>query len=102
MKCPSFNRFFETISTPLRLKIIYLLKNKTLSVGEICDSLKEEQSKISHNLKALSECHLLDVKQKGKQRLYSLNEETMLPLLELVEKHVEKYCSSDCKLKMKK
>ena len=43
--------FFETISTPLRLDIILLLRKKELSVTEIVNSLNEEQSKISHNLK---------------------------------------------------
>ena len=102
MKCPSYNMFFETISTPLRLDIINLLRKKSLSVTEIVNSLNEEQSKISHNLKCLTGCHILDVEQKGKQRIYSLNKETMIPLLTLVEKHTAKYCCSECKIEEKK
>ena len=99
MKCPSYNVFFETISHKLRLRILELLQKAPLSVSEICDKLNEEQSKISHNLKKLADCNFLDVKKEGKKRIYSLNKDTMLPLLQLVEKHVTKYCCNKCKMK---
>ena len=70
-----------------------------MNVGEITKSLDEEQSKISHNLKCLAGCNFLQVEKKGKQRVYSLNKETIIPLLKIVEKHVQKYCCSNCKLK---
>jgi len=97
MKCPSYNLFFETISPRIRVRILELLRKKPMSVSEIVKALNEEQSKISHSLKRLSECHLLDVKQQGKKRIYSLNKDTMLPLMKLVEKHVQKYCCKECK-----
>ena len=96
MNCHSYNVFFETISHKLRLKILEVLQKGPLSVSEICSKLNEEQSKISHNLKKLADCHLLDVKQQGKMRIYSLNKDTMVPLMQLVEKHVTKYCCNGC------
>lgn len=72
-----------------------------MSVNEICSSLREEQSKISHNLKKLIECHFLDVKREGKKRIYSLNKDTIVPLMELVKKHVKKYCYTSCKMEEK-
>lgn len=73
-----------------------------MSVSEICSALHEEQSKISHNLKCLKDCHFLDVEQKGKKRIYSLNKDTIMPLMNLVDKHVKKYCCQECKMKVKK
>lgn len=96
MKCKAYNTFFETIGNKTRLKILELLHNKSLSVGEICEKLKEEQSKVSHNLKILTECHFLTVRKEGKKRVYSLNKETMVPLMKLVEKHVRCYCGQTC------
>ena len=96
MKCPSYNLFFETISTKIRMKILYSLKLKPMSVMEICKALNEEQSKISHNLKKLVECNIAEVRQKGKQRIYSLNKDTVIPILDLVEKHVRTYCGGKC------
>jgi len=63
---------------------------------EISSALQEEQSKVSHNLRALADCHFLDVEKKGKKRIYSLNKETIIPLMRLVEKHVKKYCKDFC------
>ena len=63
-----------------------------MTVGGITKSLKEEQSKISHNLKKLKDCHFVESRRQGKNMLYSLNKTTIIPLLNLVEDHVEKYC----------
>ncbi|MFH1316502.1 MAG: metalloregulator ArsR/SmtB family transcription factor [Candidatus Woesearchaeota archaeon] len=101
MKCITYKVFFETISNDIRINILTLLQKKPLSVTQICKALDQEQSKISHNLKKLADCHLVDVQKRGKKRIYSLNLETMAPLLELVQKHVEKYCPSECKLRGK-
>ncbi len=96
MKCKSYETFFETISNQTRLNILELLQKKPMSVTEICEKLDEEQSKISHNLKKLTDCHFLEVEQKGKQRIYSLNKDTIQPLMDLVGKHVEKHCDKAC------
>lgn len=99
MICKSYNLFFETIGNKTRLKILELLYEKPMSVSDICKELNEEQSKISHNLKKLNECHFIDVKQIGKKRIYSLNKKTMIPLMKLVDKHVRCYCKEECKRK---
>ncbi|MBD3249844.1 metalloregulator ArsR/SmtB family transcription factor [Candidatus Woesearchaeota archaeon] len=99
MKCFSYNKFFETIGSRTRLKILECLQSRPMSVTEICSCLKEEQSKISHNLKCLADCHFLDVKRQGKKRIYSLNKDTILPLIKLVDKHVKKYCCKKCIIK---
>ncbi len=96
MKCKSFNAFFETISNKTRMKIVEALMSKELNVSEICKKTGEEQSKISHNLKILKQCRIVDVKIKGKKRIYSLNKDTIVPLMKLVEKHVSKYCGAVC------
>jgi len=97
MKCKSYNLFFETIASKIRLRILELLQRKPMSVNEICSELNEEQSKISHNLKKMVDCHILDVKKEGKKRIYSLNKDTIVPLMDLVDTHVSKYCQEICK-----
>ena len=97
MKCNSYNTFFETIGSKIRLRIIELLHHKPMSVTEICKLLAEEQSKVSHNLKCLADCHFLDFKKEGKKRIYSLNKDTIVPLMKLVDKHVKKYCCDECR-----
>ncbi len=99
MKCKSYYHFFEVIANKTRFKIIECLIESPLSVSQICFLTKEEQSKISHNLKTLLACNVVEVKQEGKNRIYSLNKETIEPMLKLVEKHVQKNCNGRCGLK---
>ena len=96
MKCNSYYPFFNTISTKIRIDIIQLLRKGPKNVSEICTILDEEQSKISHNLKELAECNIIQYEQVGKSRVYSLNKDTIEPILDLVDKHVSKKCES-CK-----
>lgn len=96
MRCTSIDNFFVNFANKTKLDIIMLLKEKPLSVGEIAEKIKGEQSKVSHNLRKLSACRILKVERKGKQRIYFLNKETVLPMLKLVEEHVQKYCGRVC------
>lgn len=96
MICSSFENFFVNFANKTKLDILMLLREGPLSVNEISKKIGEEQSKVSHNLKKLSRCNILTVEQKGKQRIYSLNKETVLPMLELVGKHVKSYCLGGC------
>jgi ArsR family transcriptional regulator len=85
--------FFELLATPLRMDIISLLKERgSLCVGEICEAVGEEQSKVSHNLRRLAECNVVWVKKEGNYRHYSLNGETILPMLQLIDKHAQSCC----------
>ncbi len=99
MKCISYNKFFEVIAGKTRLKIIESLSSSDLSVKDICDATGEEQSKVSHNLRILSDCHFVEQKKDGKKRIYSLNEETIVPIIDLVNRHVRANCKKDCHMK---
>jgi ArsR family transcriptional regulator, repressor of sdpIR and other operons len=85
-------RFFSTLANPTRLAILEILNEGPKSVGDIASKLKEEQSMISHNLKALERCGFIFKKREKKQQIYSLNAETMKPLFKLFIHHSEKYC----------
>jgi len=85
-------KFFSTLSNPTRLAILESLRESPKSVKQISESLGEEQSMISHNLKPLVECRFVFVKRKWKERVYSLNKETMGPIFQLFIFHAQKYC----------
>lgn len=93
----SLDLFFATLSNPRRVHILQLLdKEGPRSVTQIADDLQIEQSATSHCLKKLLECHFVDVKQEGKERIYSLNTDTMEPLLRQIERHLDRYCAQGC------
>ncbi|MDY6789353.1 MAG: BlaI/MecI/CopY family transcriptional regulator, partial [Candidatus Nanohaloarchaea archaeon] len=54
------------------------------------------QSTVSQNLKRLESCGFVDREKNGKERIYSINSDTIEPLMDLIEEHVENYCSNLC------
>lgn len=93
----SLDHFFATLSSPRRVKVLQLLdRNGPTNVSEIATNLEIEQSAISHCLNKLLACHFVDVKQDGKERIYSLNTTTIKPLLRQIENHVKNYCVESC------
>jgi DNA-binding transcriptional ArsR family regulator len=84
--------FFKTLANPARLAILEILRDGPRDVTEISEELKQEQSMISHNLRALEKCGFVFSERRQKQRFYSLNKETMEPIFKTFKHHSEKYC----------
>jgi len=97
MKNNTYHIFFTNLANPLRIKIISSLKEKEKNVTELSKELKVEQSKISHALRLLRHCNIVEVKQVGKKRIYSLNKKTILPILKLIDNHSKTFCGGNCK-----
>lgn len=93
----SSNNFFMNFANKAKLDIILSLREGPLSVNKIIEKVNGEQSAVSHNLRKLESCHILHVRKKGRERIYSLNRDTVIPMLKLVEKHVRKHCFKGCK-----
>lgn len=96
MICQSYNAFFTNFANRANLEIISALRERQMNVKTIVKNTGREQSAISHNLKKLCDCNILNVKKQGRERIYSLNKNTVVPLLDLVDKHVRKNCKG-CK-----
>jgi DNA-binding transcriptional ArsR family regulator len=97
----TYHIFFGKLANELKIKILTSLKNKKKSVQELTKDLNIEQSKLSHALASLKTCNIVKVKQSGKKRIYSINKETILPILKLIDKHEKKFCKQ-CFAKRKK
>ena len=93
--------FFSTLSKPTRLAILELLRSGPKNVTEIAETLNQEQSTISHNLRSLENCGFVFSERKKKEHFYSLNKETMEPLFKLFMRHATKYCDTKGKCVVK-
>jgi DNA-binding transcriptional ArsR family regulator len=91
-----FGLFFQALANPSRMRIIDYLKTAGggRSVSQICEELGLEQTQGSHALRCLAFCGLVTSARSGKSKIYTLNSETILPLLEIVEIHLKRYGSS--------
>ena len=65
---------------------------KTMSVNELATALEKEQSMISHNLKTLLQWNLIIIEKQGKKHIYTVNQETLLPIFEAIQNHAQKFC----------
>lgn len=88
----AYKIFFGTLVSESRLKIINLLRNGKKNVSEIIKALNINQTIVSHDLSRLKRCGFVNVEIKGKFRYYTLNENTIFPLMNLIDKHMSKYC----------
>jgi DNA-binding transcriptional ArsR family regulator len=90
-----FGLFFQALANPSRMRIIHYLKTAEggRSVSQICGELGLEQTQASHALRCLAFCGLVTSARSGKSVIYTLNSETILPLLDMVETHLRKYGS---------
>lgn len=72
-------QFAKAIADDTRQDIMRHLCCTWLSVNQIVEKLggKVNQPTVSHHLKKLEEARLVRVRQEGRQRFYSLNQEQM-------------------------
>lgn len=93
MKTMPYSLFFTALANEPRMRIVACLKEGPKAVGRICQETGLEQSLVSHHLKCLTFCGFVSNKRQGKRRIYSLNEETLSPLLRLAEKHIDRFAT---------
>ena len=98
MKSHTYHIFFTNLANELKIRIIINLRDKEKNVTELSKELKIEQSKISHALSSLRCCSIVKVKQKGKKRIYYLNKKTIIPILNLIDKHSKTFCDGSCQM----
>ena len=93
----TYHIFFGNLANSIKMDIILCLREKQRNVGEIVKCLNVEQSKVSHALRSLKDCKIVTSKREGKQITYSLNKDTIVPILKLIDKHASKHCKcSSC------
>ena len=96
MGCPYYYKFFGSLANPLKIQIVEELKRKPQTVSELIENIKEEQSKVSHALANLKSCSIVESKREGKNIIYSLNKETIIPILKIIDEHQKKRCNGSC------
>lgn len=75
----------SALAEPNRLKMVELLRNGPLTVGEIADRLQIRQPQASKHLKVLSEAKIVDVTPDANRRIYRLRPEPLRELDEWLE-----------------
>ena len=78
-------KFFKALSDPTRLRIIKLLKIRSMCVCEIMIALELTQPTASHHLSILEGSRLVEKRRQGKWIFYSIANQDLLKLVERIE-----------------
>jgi DNA-binding transcriptional ArsR family regulator len=71
---------FAAVACPTRRKIIELLAERERPVGELVDHLRITQPSVSEQLRILRDVGIVQARQEGRRRLYSLNPTKIKPV----------------------
>ena len=63
-----------------------------MNVTDLADAVGQEHSMVSHNLRTLERCNLISSERNGKEKIYSVNKETVEGIFKVVENHAENHC----------
>ncbi len=88
----AYKIFFGTMVSETRLRIINLLRKGKKNVSEIMNEIKADQTAVSHDLARLRRCGFVVGERDGKFVYYKLNEGTITPLMDLIDKHMSQFC----------
>lgn len=80
---------FSALSDPTRLRIISVLIDSEMSVGEIASQLELTESAVSHQLRGLRQMRLVRTRKEGRQVFYALDDDHVAKLYRLGLEHVE-------------
>lgn len=79
---------FKVFSDSTRIRILHLLYENELCVGDISNKLKMQQSAISHQLRILKIADLVKYRRDGKTSLYSLADDHIYTILAQAYEHI--------------
>ena len=80
---------FSALSDPTRLRIISVLLENELNVGDIATQLTMTESAVSHQLRGLRQLRLVRSRKNGRQVYYALDDDHVAKLYRLGLDHVE-------------
>jgi DNA-binding transcriptional ArsR family regulator len=76
-------RYFRALSDPTRLRVLELLQQEELSVGELVERLGVAQPQVSNHLACLRWCGFVSSRREGRLVLNTVADERVGGLLEL-------------------
>lgn len=72
---------FKAFSDTTRIKILFALMSRDLSVGDIAETIGCTQSAVSHQLRTLKQARLVRATRDGKSVIYGLSDNHVYTIL---------------------
>jgi DNA-binding transcriptional ArsR family regulator len=96
-------QLFSALAEPSRRKVLEMLAAKgEMSASEICEEFELTPQDISRHLRVLRESGLVLVEKRAQQRIYRVNEDTILLLEDWARQVAHRLDALDAVLKTRK
>lgn len=82
------SEIFAALADPTRLAIIYAIRAKERSVGEVATALGLSEPLVSQHLRRLRALRVVRIRQVGRHRFYQLDDDHVTTLLDVCLEHV--------------
>lgn len=82
-------QLFKAFSSHTRIRILFVLKNKKLTVSKISELLNMSHSAISHQLRELKLARLVKSEKHGRETSYELDDHHVHDIFDLAIEHVK-------------
>lgn len=86
MKIDEISKISKALSEPKRIEITRLTSKNEMCANNILEKFDITQPTLSHHMKQLTECKLMNVKKNGKMCYYSINKDTLNEYIDFFEK----------------
>ena len=96
MLSSAHRELLKTIGNAQRFEIMMHLRQSPLNVNQIVEKTGLKQTAASHHLRRLRQCRFVEVKEQGRERVYSVRRNPVDQLFRLLDQHAEKYCRYFC------
>ncbi len=80
--------FFKVFGDATRVRMLYILLNSEMCVGDIAETLEMTQSAVSHQLRVLRQSNLVKYRKDGKTVYYSLDDDHVKTVLQQGVSHI--------------
>ncbi len=88
-KAQRMAEFFSLLGDPNRLRLLSVLANQELCVGDLAASLEMSESAMSHQLRTLKALRLVSYRRAGRHVFYRLQDDHVLALYQAVAEHLD-------------
>lgn len=88
-KAQRMAEFFSFLGDANRLRILSLLADKELCVGDLANILDMSESAVSHQLRNLRAMRLVTYRKQGRNVFYRLHDSHVLHLYQAVAEHLD-------------
>lgn len=78
---------FQAIADPIRRDIIGLLAKDNLSVNHVAENFEISRPAVSKHLKILTECGIVIIEQRGRERICEIKPQNLIPVAEWVDQY---------------